>query len=150
MFVDVSVPGPKPVGQDSRGILGPWLLRQRVNLTRYPVSPALASLIDRFWVVQWDLPAGMVHRQQVLTHPGANFAIGHADAVASRAMAGQLEARLNGVAQGLTTRVLAGRGWVVAAMSTPGGLGAFVTEPATAFNDRAVPLGRPSEPTRRD
>jgi hypothetical protein len=29
----VSSPGPDPVEQDSRGILDPWLLRQRVQLT---------------------------------------------------------------------------------------------------------------------
>jgi hypothetical protein len=43
---------PEPVDRDSRGILAPWLLRQRVRLTRYPVSAALAGLIDRFWAVR--------------------------------------------------------------------------------------------------
>lgn len=133
--------GPQPVEDDSRGILDPWLLRQRVHLTRYPVGPELAGLVDRFWAVEWDLPAGAVHRQQVLTHPGANFSVGHADAAANEAAPGELEARLNGVARRLTTRVLAGHGWAVAAMTTPGGLGAFVTQPATVFTDRVVPLG---------
>src|SRR4051812_4124299 len=41
--------GPEPVERDSRGILDPWLLRQRVRLTRYPVGPELAGLVDRFW-----------------------------------------------------------------------------------------------------
>jgi AraC-like DNA-binding protein len=129
------------VERDSRGILDPWLLRQRVCLTRYPVGPRLAGLVDRFWAVRWDLPAGAVHSQQVLTHPGANLSVGHADARASGSSAGRIEARCNGVARSVTTRVLTGRGWAVAAMTTPGGLGAFIGEAATAFTDRVVPLG---------
>jgi AraC-like DNA-binding protein len=137
----VSSPGPDPVEQDSRGILDPWLLRQRVRLTRYPAGPALAGLVDRFWAVQWDLPPGTVHRQQVLTHPGANFSIGSASAQPGDTHAGPVEARLNGVARGLTSRVLVGQGWAVAALTRPGGLGAFVAGSASDFTDRVVPLG---------
>ncbi len=80
--VSSSAPAPEPVEKDSRGILDPWLLQQRVNLSRYPVGPALAGLIDRFWAVAWDLPPGTAHRQQVLTHPGCNVTVGPADASA--------------------------------------------------------------------
>jgi len=134
-------PRPEPVEQDSRGILDPWLLRQRVRLTRYPASPTLSGLIDRFWVVEWDLPDHAVHSQQVLTHPGANLTVGHADARTADHPPWHIEARLNGVARELTTRVLVGRGWNVAAMTTPGGLGAFLTRSASTFTDRTVPLG---------
>ncbi len=130
---------PEPVERDSRGILDPWLLRDRVSLNRYPAGPALEGLIDRFWAVQWDLPAGTAHRQQVLTHPGCNLSVGHASE--GEVAAGPLEACLNGVARRLSTRVLVGRGWAVAAMTTPGGLGAFITESASDFTDRVVPLG---------
>lgn len=132
---------PEPVERDSRGILDPWLLRQRVSLTRYPPSPALAGLVDRFWAVSWDLPAGAVHRQQVLTHPGANLSVGYPDAEAGDGCGGQVEARLDGVARQLSTRTLIGRGWAVAAMTTPGGLGAFITGSAADLTDRTVPLG---------
>jgi AraC-like DNA-binding protein len=135
------VTGPQPVERDSRGILDPWLLRERVQLTRYPASPALAGLVDRFWAVRWDLPAGQSHRQQVLTHPGANISVGHANARAGQRAAGPVEARLNGVARGLTSRLLVGSGWTLAAMTRPGGLGAFVAGSAAAFTDRVVPLG---------
>jgi AraC-like DNA-binding protein len=138
----VSDAGPDPVEEDSRGILDPWLLLQRVRLTRYPAGPGLAGLIDRFWAVRWDLPPGAVHRQQVLTHPGANFSVGNANARPGDRQAGPVEARLNGVARGLTTRVLVGQGWTVAALARPGGLGAFVGGPASEFTDRVVPLGR--------
>ena len=132
---------PHPVENDSRGILDPWLLRQRVRLTRYPPGTPLAGLVDRFWAVRWDLPPGMAHCQQVLTHPGANFSIGHANAGPADSAPGPVEARLNGVARGLTTRVLVGQGWTVAALARPGGLGAFISGSAADFTDRIVPLG---------
>lgn len=133
--------GPEPVEQDSRGILNPWLLRQRVRLTRYPASPALEGLVDRFWAVCWDLPAGLIHRQQVLTHPGANFSVAHPSLRPGERLPGNVEARLYGVTGRLHTRVLAGQGWAVAAMTKPGGLGAFITGSAAQFTDRVVPLG---------
>ncbi|MHB8313019.1 MAG: helix-turn-helix domain-containing protein [Candidatus Dormibacteria bacterium] len=131
----------RPVAQDSRGILDPWLLRQRVSLTRYPPGPDLQGLVDHFWAVQWDLPEGVVHRQRVLTHPAANLSVGHPDALIGPGASGSLEARLNGVARSLTTRTLVGRGFAVAAMTTPGGLGAFIKGPASQFTDRVVALG---------
>jgi len=133
--------GPEPVERDSRGILSPALLRQRVRLTRYPAGAALDGLVDRFWAVCWDLPDGLVHSQQVLTHPCANLTIGNANAVPGQRRAGSVEARLNGVARQVTTRVLTGQGWTVAAMTRPGGLGAFVTGSAAEFTDCVVPLG---------
>jgi AraC-like DNA-binding protein len=137
----VSSSRPDPVERDSRGILDPWLLRQRVRLTRYPPTPELDGLVDRFWAVAWDLPPGTAHRQEVLTHPGANLSAGHADAPGAGGRAVPVEARLNGVARGLTTRTLVGRGWTVAALTRPGGLGAFVSGSAADFTDRVVPLG---------
>lgn len=137
----MSDPHPEPVERDSRGILDPRLLQQRVSLTRYPVMPSLAGLIDRFWAVEWDLPDGTLHSQQVLTHPSASLSVGHADARVIEGPVGRLEGRLNGVARSLTTRVLVGQGWVVAAMTTPGGLGAFISQPASVFTDRVVPIG---------
>jgi AraC-like DNA-binding protein len=133
---------PDPVERDSRGILDPWLLRQRVQLTRYPAGPVLDGLVDRFWAVRWDLPPGTVHQQQVLTHPGANVSIGHANGTPGQREPGPVEARLYGVARGLSTRVLAGRGWTVAALTWPGGLGAFITGSAAELTDRVVPLGQ--------
>ena len=138
----MSSSGPDPVERDSRGILDPWLLRQRVQLSRYPAGPVLEGLVDRFWAVRWDLPPGTAHQQQVLTHPGANVSVGHANGERRQRQPGPVEARLYGVARGLSTRVLVGQGWTVAALMRPGGLGAFVSGSAADFTDRAVPLGQ--------
>jgi AraC-like DNA-binding protein len=143
MVVSVNASRPAPVGEDSRGILHPGALQRLVRLTRFPAGPGLAGLVDRFWAVEWDLPPGTTHAQQVLTHPCGNLSISHADARAGVGEAGRVYARLNGVARTLTTRYLAGRGWAAAAMTTPGGLGAFLGGPASAFTDRVVPLGPP-------
>jgi AraC-like DNA-binding protein len=129
---------PASVERDSRGILDPWLLRQRLALTRYPAGPALDGLVDHFWAIRWDLPAGVQHRQEVLTHPVANISVSHPDA---RSGLCAIEARLSGVARKLTDRVVAGQGWVVAAMTTPGGLGAFLPGSAARLTGRTVPLG---------
>jgi AraC-like DNA-binding protein len=138
----VSESGPAPVERDSRGILDPWLLRQRVQLNRYPPGPVLDGLVDRFWAVRWNLPPGQHHRQQVLTYPGTNISVGHANARPGDREAGRVQARLNGVAKRLSERVLVGQGWAAAAMTTPGGLGAFITGPASQFTGRVVPLGQ--------
>jgi AraC-like DNA-binding protein len=138
----VSTSGPDPVERDSRGILDPWLLRQRLHLTRYPAGPSLDAVVDRFWAVRWDLPPGVTHQQQVLTHPGANVSVGHANAAAGQLQPGPVEARLYGVARRLSTRVLVGQGWTVAALIRPGGLGAFIGGSAADLTDRTVPLGQ--------
>jgi AraC-like DNA-binding protein len=134
------VTGPVPVERrqiqdDSRGILDPWLLRQRVAFARYPPTPALDGLVDRFWAVRWDLPDGTAHRQEVLTHPSVNLSVGTPDARTGRTAP---EAKVTGVATDLVDRELAGRGWTVAAMTTVGGFGAFVDEPVSSLVGRAV------------
>jgi AraC-like DNA-binding protein len=133
---------PDPVEKDSRGILDPWLLRQRVGLTRYPAGDALAAVVDLFWAVRWKLPPGTTHRQQLLTRPGANFSVGCRNGRPGDTRAGPIEARLNGVTRGLTTRLLVGQGWAVAALARPGGLGAFIAGPASDLTDQVVPLGQ--------
>ncbi len=131
---------PLPVELDSRGILDPRLLAQRITLTRYPVGEQLAGLLDRYWAVEWDLPPGATHTQPVLTHPCGNLSVGHGEPDGAGAP-GPIEARLHGVYRGLSRRTLAGRGWTVAAMTTPGGLGALTTRPASTYTDKSVPLG---------
>jgi AraC-like DNA-binding protein len=125
----------RQIQDDSRGILDPWLLRQRVAFARYPPTPALDGLVDRFWAVRWDLPDGTAHRQEVLTHPSVNVTVGTPDARTGRTAP---EARVTGVATELVDRELTGQGWTVAAMTTVGGFGAFVDEPVSSLVGRAV------------
>ena len=116
----------EPVERDSRGILDPWLMRQRVAFARYPPTPALEGVVDLFWAVRWDLPPGANHYQEVLQHPSLNLSVGTPDARTGRTGP---EARLHGIYLDLVDRELGGRGWTVAAKSTVGGFGALVDVP---------------------
>ncbi|MDL5155390.1 helix-turn-helix domain-containing protein [Actinomycetospora termitidis] len=127
---------PEPVERDSRGILDPWLLRQRVSFTRHPVPPVLDGIVDFVWAVRWALPPGGNHRQEVLPHPSANVSVGTPDARTGRTAS---EAVLNGVYLDLVDRELGGTGWTVAAKSTVGGFGAFVDD-VSALRGRVVGL----------
>ncbi|WP_433800455.1 helix-turn-helix domain-containing protein [Actinomycetospora sp. CA-084318] len=126
--------GPAPVDRDSRGILDPWLLQQRVSFTRHAVPPGLHGIVDFVWAVRWVLPPGGNHRQEVLPHPSLNVSVGTPDARTGRTAP---EALLNGVFLDLIDRELAGTGWTVAAKSTVGGFGALVDDVST-LRDRVV------------
>jgi AraC-like DNA-binding protein len=124
---------PVPVGQDSRGILDPVRLQQRVTLSRHPAPAVLVDLVDWFWVVEWDFAPGESFHQDLLTHPGANISV-------SPEAGGVVEARLYGVSRRLVRRELTGRGCAVAAKTRPGGLGPFLRTSAATYNDRSVLL----------
>jgi len=128
------------VAQDSRGIVDPGSFLEHATLSRYPPAPALAGLIEFFWVVCYQLPEGLVYSQQVITHPCVNVSIAHGQ-VEDDGQPRPLEATLTGVTRHLYTRRIAGSGWGVAAKSTPGGFGAFIAGPVADLTDRVVPLG---------
>jgi AraC-like DNA-binding protein len=131
--------GPRPLDDDARGIVDPVRLRQVVTLTRYAAGEVLDGLVDRFWAVRWAVPTGSEHTQQVLNHPGANLYVG----VPEPGAAVPLEGSLEGPQRRITERRMAGDGWTVAAMTTPGGLGALVCVPVRTLTDRTVALARP-------
>jgi AraC-like DNA-binding protein len=142
----MAVPGtPPPLDEDARGIVDPAHLQRTAQLSRYPAGTVLQGLVDRFWAVTWALPPGGEHEQAVLNHPGANLYVGVREpgVVEPGGLHAPLEASLEGPHRFLTRRRLAGTGWTVAAMTTPGGLGAFVRVPARTLTDRTVPLDRP-------
>lgn len=122
--------------RDTRGILDPAALLDRIGLTRQPVPRELEDFLDRFWGVEWDLPDGEHLDTQVLTHPGANIAIGRGEALGA-----PVGAFLYGVAREVSVRTLVGAGWTVSAMTRPGGLSPFVGGSVSALTDQKVPLG---------
>jgi AraC-like DNA-binding protein len=132
---------PEPVERDSRGILDPWLFRQRVQMNRYPAGAGLEGLVSWFWAVRWDVPPGALHRQELLPHPGANISVGHANASPGDRVPGLVEARLYGVTRRRSSRLLVGAGWTVAALLRPGGLGALAQGAASGYTEKVVPLG---------
>lgn len=115
---------------------------QYVRFARYPAPPELADLVDWFWSVSWDLPAGYVHRQQVLAQPSVNISVGNPPPPGDDPPVTEpaLRSVVNGVFTDRSTRALQGRGWNLAAKTTTGGFGAWVDD-VKALNDRVLPIG---------
>jgi AraC-like DNA-binding protein len=112
----------------TRGILGPDAIGRVFSLRRTPPAPDLARLIERHWVVRWDLGDRPPHRQEVVTHPCVNLVFEpHGAAVF-------------GVQRRRDSRLLRGRGWAVAVKFRPGGFSGFLGRPVHELTDRAVAL----------
>lgn len=99
------------------------------TMARDAPSPALAPLVDRFWVPVWDVPPGDESPQQVLQHPVTLVVVAHD------------YARFVGPATGMTTRTLTGRGWAVGVLCRPAAGYLIAGGPVAPFVDRAVDLG---------
>jgi len=112
----------------TRGILGPEAIGRVFSLRRTPPAGDLAHLIERHWVVQWDLGDGPPHRQEVVTHPCVNLVFEpHGAAV-------------HGVHRRRDVRILAGHGWAVGVKFRPGGFSGFLGRPVHEITDRSVSL----------
>jgi AraC-like DNA-binding protein len=107
-----------------RGILNPDAAERHFRLTRYLPSDDLAHLIDRHWVVEWDLREP--YTQEIVTYPSVNLAL-YPDA-----------ARVHGVFTGRFRQELVGRGTVVASKFRPGGFHPLHPVPAHTLTNRVV------------
>jgi AraC-like DNA-binding protein len=125
----------KPVQQDARGIVTPDAGLARFTLDRFAPSPGLGRLVDRFWVVRWDLRGQPAHTQHVLAHPVVNLTF----------LGGG-----PGVVTGVTTRVTAqsleGAGRVLGVMFRPAGFRPLLGRPLTTITDRRLPLAEVVDP----
>ncbi len=118
---------------DTRGIIDPATMLRWVRFARYPAGDELDGIVEWFWSVAWELPAGAVHDQHVLNHPAGNISVGTLD---DRGVPlDPPEGRVYGVQPGLSHRRLTGAGWTVAARTAVGGLGVFLDGPARPAND---------------
>lgn len=121
------------LGRDSRGILHPKRMQERVDFARFPPSAELGGLVDWLWAVAWQIPTGDTHEQPVLSHPCANISVGHSPP--GRPSTTEVVARVYGVQTRVDRRLLRDGGWTVAAKTTPGGFGAFLARPAGSYTD---------------
>ncbi|MGD7003043.1 helix-turn-helix domain-containing protein [Corynebacterium halotolerans] len=113
--------------EDQHGILYPGRLPE---FHREPVPAELRELIRWFWIPRWQLPGGMVSRQEILPFPAANLVVEPAGAT------------LHGPATRVSFRELRGRGWAFGALLRPAGLGAL-QESAARLRDSETPLELP-------
>lgn len=121
------------IPDDTRGIVDPAAMMRVVDLARYPAGDALTGLIQWFWSVAWDLPAGAAHDQQVINHPASNISIGTIDDAGLPLQ--PPEGRVYGVQSDISHRRLTLAGWTVAARTSVGGVGVFLDGPARAASD---------------
>jgi AraC-like DNA-binding protein len=107
------------------GILaGPRAFR----LDRVPASPDLATLVERHWLVSWDLPPGRRDPVTLLPHPCVNL-------VFDRGLVA-----IAGVGTERFTYLLEGCGRVFGTKFRPGGFHPFLRGPMTSLTDQTVPL----------
>lgn len=95
---------------------------------RFAPSPALASVVRRYWMPVWSLPDGHVTVQRVLQYPVCLIVVSHE------------YARLVGPSSGLSTTELSGSGWALGTMLQPAAGMALAGGPVEGLTDRAAPL----------
>jgi AraC-like DNA-binding protein len=113
---------------DTRGILRPAALDRVFRLERPPPPDDLAHVVDRHWIVTWDLRGREAYRSEVMTHPAVHLVFEpHGAAVF-------------GVHRRRYVRTLSDRGWAVGTKFLPGGFASFVDHPVHALTDRVLAL----------
>ncbi len=108
-----------------RGILNPQAARRHFRLSRIPPSADLAHLVERHWIVEWDLSEPFT--QQIVTHPSVNLVFEPGGPNIHGVFTGRWEIELNGT------------GHVFATKFRPGGFHAFHPVPAHTLTNRVVP-----------
>ena len=111
------------------GILVPGAGERRFTLTRHDPSADLASIVDRFWIVRWDLRDQPPFEQETLPYPCVNLVVG---------------THRPGVHGPATSRFIArlqGEGWVIGSKFLPAGFRGMVAAPPADLVDRVFSLG---------
>ncbi|OLT54075.1 hypothetical protein BJF88_00580 [Cellulosimicrobium sp. CUA-896] len=100
-----------------RGIVDPAGARRGFALERLDPSPDLADVVERHWVVRWDLPPGETFTQVLVPHPVANV-VAETSGYAA-----------HGIPPGLFERTLGGSGAVVGTKLRPGAFRVLLGSP---------------------
>jgi AraC-like DNA-binding protein len=112
---------------DHHGILNPVAGFEHFRLDRRDPAPDLTSLVERHWVVEWDLRGREPYTSEVLPHPSFHLVVEGVGAF------------LYGVGTGRVQRRLEGRGRAVGVKFLPGGCHPFLRTPAWKMTNRSVP-----------
>ncbi len=131
-----------PDPQDSRAILHPGVMAERVRFERFAAPEEFAGILDWCWSVEWEMPPGESHPQETLSLPAVNISVGTTPPPGPNPQPGPyaVSPRVVGVATRRTTRVLSGSGWNVAAKASVGGFGALYAGRVADLCDLEVPM----------
>jgi AraC-like DNA-binding protein len=99
----------------------------RFTLERYPPAAGLAGLVERYWVVTWELPPGREFSITLLPHPCVNVVLDR----------GRLT--VNGVGRDRFTYTYRGVGGVFGIKFRPGGFLPFLGKPLADITDTVLP-----------
>lgn len=120
---------------DTRGIVDPSGLLTRVRFRRHEPAEPLRRYVEWYWLVDWDLPEP--YASHIVPHPSVNltFQWDGADEEGTRPYG-----EVTGVALGLYTRELTGRGRVCGAKFRPGAFRPYAPGvPVSHWTGRALP-----------
>jgi AraC-like DNA-binding protein len=112
--------------QDRRGILKPDEGAAHFRLTRLRPSEDLQDVVDRHWIVRWDLRGRPPYRQAILPHPCVHIVFEPAGPA------------VYGIANGQTSHLLEGRGEAVGTKFRPGAFSPFSKLAAVELTGRVV------------
>ncbi|WP_417623681.1 AraC family transcriptional regulator [Paremcibacter congregatus] len=110
----------KPV----RGIVREVSAYKAFNLNRFLPDANFADLIEHYWLIDWNLPDGVTHRQEVLPHPAVNMTFL------------EEKSEITGIVSHRFSHEISGKGNLVGVKFTPAGFYAF----ADAAGKRDVAL----------
>ena len=116
---------------DNHGLVRPWERGNAFELERVAPSPTLERVIERHWVVRWDLRGRAPFRQEVLPHPSINLVVEPS------------QSRIWGVPTRRDSRLLEATGWAVGTKFQPGAFTACTRIDAFRLTDShlSVPAG---------
>lgn len=121
-----------PRRRDTRGIVDPAGLLTRVRFRRHLPAPELRRYVERYWLIDWDLPEP--YATHIVPHPSVNLTFQWDEAE------GPPHAELTGIPAGLYTRKLTGRGRVCGVKFRPGGFRPYAPgTPATHWTGKVLP-----------
>ncbi len=101
---------------------------KRIDVSFYAPPEHLAHVVDGLWTTSWDLRDQAPHRTETLSDPTIHI-------VMERGLS-----RVVGVHVQRFSRLLEGRGRILAVKLWPGAVAAFTSVSATKFRNRSAPL----------
>ena len=110
------------------GVLNRPPMPREFQLSRHLPAPELASLIEYYWIVRWDLRHRAPHTQETLPQPNIHvvFERGNSQAV--------------GVVSGKFSRCLEGKSHVFGIKFAPGMFRSFLRSAVSHLKDRTMPV----------